>query len=297
MLGILVESLESIDEAGEADFCGHYHQADHDPFRHIMSSHSPTDSGGEDDRPDAKDSDCFRHMADAPEEAGGASQVVVDGHRIIAAAPERCSTAGVKRKREECNPLTRDELDAEDQTPTASAVAAVPRAAVREEYYKPMEKALQSVHQLLRDSFLSCHAELETFVDWLQSRLGDLRDSTLVSPCLGLITAPRVVDLIQSEVLDRHGHSEYLRSDGLCEWAQKLGTLLEGWCDIAEGDRAEKLEDVAVEMEDHAAMMGYCLESLQELVEEEDQNQEQNRCAIATLMRHRLSASLASRRW
>ena len=105
-----------------------------------------------------------------------------------------------------------------------------------------------------------------------------------------------MVELLQSQITKRDvpGFSEYAMSPGIYSWCKDMETCCLGFECMEAEDQEFCLADVHEEMQIHAAILNYCIEAFDELLEEERENERDERVIIARMVQQRLTASLAA---
>ena len=207
--------------------------------------------------------------------------------------------AGVKRKLIEASLASREELGEEEPLTVPAATAGddgAGTASTFSEYYDPVRLNLENILRAFRGGPLHDRDDIALIVQSAEESMKDLRKALLVRPCVGLPSVAKVVDLLQSELLDKQGCSQYSCANGPCEWVVHMTGLLNKWTELDDAERSEVLEEEATDMEDHCFSLEFLLESLHDILEEELSNKAEAKEQIDSLLQSRLQASLAAGR-
>ena len=124
-----------------------------------------------------------------------------------------------------------------------------------------------------------------------------LKQVLLVKLRYGLITAGEVVELLQTERIEKDtpGYHMYATSPGIYAWCRAMAALESTYGELAVEDRDAAMEEVQCDMETHLGTIQYCLESYEEILEAERENWKSDQILLEQLVQRRLVASLATK--
>jgi hypothetical protein len=158
-----------------------------------------------------------------------------------------------------------------------------------------MRHALSNLLCNLRAAPPSGQEELLSFARAIELSCDRLKAALLARPRYGLIAASTIVGNLRAELVDRAASSEYAREAGPFAWLPTLFELAGQYSDMQPDEWAEAIDDLDYDKESHAVLVEYCLESFDESLEEELENEKVLDAHVACLVQRRLSASLAAR--
>jgi hypothetical protein len=187
------------------------------------------------------------------------------------------------------------EVESTSRTPSsASCTGYTSQAATAGEYYGPMEAAMKEMLQALQVQ-VEHLGDLQDVVRKLSFAAEALVACLAVKPPYGLTAHVTVVDLVRSQLVHRAECSELLASPGPLEWLPQLHGIMQGWHGLSCEDQELEFDDINGDLEMHSALVQYCLDEFDELMEMEAQNEVHANSQHQKALPNRLEASLAGR--
>jgi len=206
-------------------------------------------------------------------------------------------TGGRKRKQMETEFQDRQAADSECTSVASSHLGCTgytSQAATAAESYGPMEAAMKNMLQALQAQVLHL-GDLRELVHNLGLAAEALLASLAVKPRYGLTEYAKVLDLVRSQLTHRTECSELSVSPGPLEWLPQLQGIIQGWDGLSREDQEMEVDDINGEMEMHCAVIQYCLDEFEGLMELELESEALSNAQYLRAPQNRLDASLAGR--
>ena len=141
----------------------------------------------------------------------------------------------------------------------------------RSEYVEVMRRALMSLRHAVQGDLIKDIESVQRLIIQLQMARRNLVEALQYCPKQGSLAARRIFDLVRETISEREAGGNYGSQPGPLEWLIELRRIVMEWNDIDDEMKGYELRDINSDAEQHAHLIEYILDSIEQFLEEEDE--------------------------